>query len=159
MIIGLSFFPLPDYLKLLCQFSSRCTQNAAEDSFPLFCFPSVEKYLRSSHSLPPVRWVEGKPALTRLSLCLLCQRCQSCRWQLTSPDSRWRRSLAWTSTGASASHGAPLEPRRAKKHTSESLVSALITKLSNSLLPYSMSVCVKGSWQDDCFYFRWLWRI
>lgn len=61
--------------------------------------------------------------------CLLClvwsQGCRWCRWRLTSPDSRWRRSSVWRITGVSVWPGALREPRRAKRHMCASPVSFL----------------------------------
>ncbi len=62
--------------------------------------------------------------------CLLClvwsQDCRWCRWRLTSPDSRWRRSSVWRITGVSVWPGALQEPRRAKRHMCASPVSSAL---------------------------------
>lgn len=159
MIMALCLFPLPSFFKLLYQFSSRyITQKRIH--FKLICFPSLGKkktfmVISFLACRQTSRWVNLRSlSFTILTLIpvFALQRCQSCRWQSTSPDSRWRRSSVSMSTGVSASPGAPPEPRRAKKRTSELLVSALkticcvITELPNKMLTYCMSVSYILAW-------------
>lgn len=126
MITSLHLFPLPALPNDFTQLSSRCAQNAAEDSFPCLQIPLKKKKNLNGSFAPRLpshqSWTRARPGVTAFPV-LVLQRCRSCRWRLTSPGSRWRRSLVWTSTGASASPGAPLGPRRARRPTSELPVS------------------------------------
>ena len=121
----------------------------------------MEKYLRSFQSSPTVKRADGDWTCAHSRLwcfvfvCFFClffslQRCQSCRWRLKSPDSRWRRSLVSTSTGVSVWPGALREPRRAKKRISGLLVSVKQT-LSNKVFisSYISQSCCWGG-----FYFH-----
>lgn len=159
--VGACFLP-PSASKFLGQFSLRCTQNAAEDLFPQLGIPSLNQYfllLLFSCLLLHGRWPLARHSMTALPVCAL-QRCRSCRWQLTSPGSRWRRSSVWTSTGASASPGAPLEPRKARRRTSElpvsklDAISSILTVFPNKLPAY----CPWSYRQDDYFLSWWLCR-
>lgn len=145
MITSLHLFPLPALPNDFSQLSSRCAQNVAEDSFH---FPFLKKnnlrgfFFFFAPRLPSHQsWTRARPGVTPLPV-LALQRCRSCRWQSTSPGSRWRRSSVWTSTGASASPGAPPGPRRARRPTSELPVSELnaiccvFTMLPNKLPAY-----------------------
>lgn len=130
MITSLRLFPLPALPNDFSQLSSRCAANAAEDSFPCLRIPFFRIILTFfffffAPLLPSHQsWTRARPGVTALPV-LALQRCRSCRWQSTSPGSRWRRSSVWTSTGASASPGAPLGPRRARRPTSGLPVSEL----------------------------------
>lgn len=152
----LCLFPLPSFVKLLCQFSSRYRMQPGIHFNSFVFLPWKKKRYTCGHFILQMPSNESvlSSAFTTLTMIpvFASQRCQSCRWQLTSPDSRWRRSSAWMNTGASAWPGAPPEPRRAKKRTSELLVSAVkmihcviqmhptVTGFSS----YCVLVCYKG---------------
>lgn len=115
---------LPNYLASLVQGVFKTQLRIQFPTFGLLLWTFISCIFSSFVSSPPVsRAVNRRSPRRDGSSVFALQRCRSCRWQLTSPGSRWRRSSVWTSTGASASPGAPLEPRRARRRTSESPVS------------------------------------
>lgn len=87
--------------------------------------------------------------------CLLClvwsQGCRWCRWRLTSPDSRWRRSLVWRITGVSVWPGALQEPKRAKRHLYASHVSSALLSYSANIL----TKCYLIIWSCDKCLAQW----
>lgn len=75
MITSLHLFPLPALPNDFTQLSSRCAQNAAEDSFPCLQIPLKKKKILTVLLLPAFRRTRVEPVLApawRLFLCLFC---------------------------------------------------------------------------------------